>query len=403
MNNSINSDDDDGPVIPEYRDDAVDDGLPIDPARYGPYKLTLGGALKFLLLTISISVLIVFSMVLISNFEKWFGTPLVTQDSLDRQIEDVAFDHALHVQCSPDLDAAQVDLSTLEVTHRHFWDKPLSADLSERVIPLTPEVQCFISLWNAKHQIPSNPTKSAPGDLEILSSAIHKLEATLIPTMASVFNRDLIAVIPVDGLGSSGKTLPILKNDEYAGFVVFIEARDLRLKFSQWVKQTWSKGFDFENIHLEFEGSEQPYEVAQFLVMHGLGHGLSFAGKEKDFQEISWVKSGNDIVSKFDSDLKGATRPKLNSTNTKLQTQQEFLHYLRWLNKTNFPTFESSLDHEEDFPESMASYWHSVIMKRAQTFVVKAGSDKSESFSECWSTERCKAKRAFLDSLFQQL
>jgi hypothetical protein len=69
------------------------------------------------------------------------------------------------------------------------------------------------------------------------------------------------------------------------------------------------------------------------------------------------------------------------------------------LERTNFPTLYAATHPADDFAESLASFVHTVMLKKPFEIRIYRDGEIAKRYGGCWTEERCAGKRRILEEL----
>ena len=319
-----------------------------------------------------------------------------------------------------DIKCARKALKNHAAGRNDTWRAALSLPIAERIGPAPASLVEFIVLDNIANEYPDRPT-AATMDENIVAD-VKAAVAELPPKLRDIFDRRLVGLYFVNGLGGTGYTDYVYDKNRnpVAAFIIFDAAVLAQKTANEWA--TWKENTPFKpdpvyrlQARIENDSNDNRKNAIQYILLHELGHVFS-VGKRihppwniepKDvdqqavypFFNVSWKpdRAQNKYTTNFEKVL-----PQRRNTvyyfGAKLAAYDMLPTYQN-LVQTNFPSLYAATHPGDDFAESFASYVHVVMMKRPWEIEISFGQEVVFTLGPCWGESRCAKKQVVLERL----
>ncbi len=298
------------------------------------------------------------------------------------------------------------------------WLAMYAHPLHTRVIPPTADLQNFLAEYGASRTLQSPIT--VEGDLS-LQTLLAQALTTLPDCLLNTLNKSVLGIFFARGIGASGLTDMVALGDgsNNIGFVIVLDSEAFEQPSANgWA--SWKENSAFSpapNIQIEVriaeDAQDQRVQALRFLLLHEFGHVLAtmtdlcpadwsfplpkLAGH---FATLCWqAEHGMHIRPEQDfphhEKVAFYSQPHLSAT--------QALDLYRDLARTAFPTLYASLDVQEDFAESFATFIHTQVLGLPYHVSIRMDGNTVFSSEDFWSSARAAEKRAYLQHLLEHL
>lgn len=297
-------------------------------------------------------------------------------------------------------------LDNAEPRQASYWQNYRRHERAEGDWPLLPPPVPALELIEADQASAGIASHPAPvKDWEKTKARLAPFRDRLLAMLRPETRSRMLGLCPVRGLGSSGISYSLFSpsSETTSGYVVFIEEALLDRSIAQWATEKERTVFSSAtDLRVDF-GPDGGEPAVGYLLAHELGHAV---GELEGLLPPNWVEPTPDLAKKFEFTRTWTARakawqpippfpmrPQVDFYKTGKITPRRAPALYRELSATGFPTLYSTLTPFEDFAESFALYWRTVIERRQAGRVVQGG---HELFA--WSLR--EARRAFLSRRF---
>lgn len=304
-----------------------------------------------------------------------------------------------------------------------YWEKGWHIKpLSKRIKPAPPELLEYLHLDNESQGYSERPESYEPAG-ELLE-AMKGIESGLAAKIRRLLEENLIGVFCVKELGGSGYMEKVRdkKGKDRYGIIVLDVTLLKRRSANEWA--TWRENSFYKpvanssvKVRVAIEESENNTvaNAFRYILLHELGHLLGNASKahpafpwpkgEKienyPFVRLSWKRSELDeIISKFEKNFPERKSVRFYSFEKARLNSSEIIGAYGNFRNTNFVSMYASTGLWEDFAESFASYFHTIINKRPWQIIIEQENHPEIVIEAGWSEERCKLKRDYIKKWF---
>jgi hypothetical protein len=299
-----------------------------------------------------------------------------------------------------------------------FWSAALVRPVEDRIGIAPSELIALLAIENVRHRIPNKPRVPTLGEefLADVRTAFSELPESLRKRVAD----KLAGIYFVDDMGSTGFADMVhdAAGAPKAAFILLDPSVLQKYTANAWA--TWKENTPFRadgNNRLEaiIEDSANDNRVSaiQYILLHELGHVLSVGGPfhpnwnlpparvrsttEFPFFEQSWFVAPEDARYASHFDYAFPQRKEVTYYVGKRLPASEMLPIYERLESTNFPTLYAATHPADDFAESLASYVHTVMMRKPFEIRIHRDGEVAKRYGSCWSEPRCAEKRRILE------
>lgn len=299
-----------------------------------------------------------------------------------------------------------------------YWSAALAKPVEERIGPAPRELIDLLAVDNVAHRLSNKPT--VPALSEEFLADVSAAFAELPEPLRRRVSEKLVGIYFADDMGSTGFSDIVYDaaGAPKAGFILLDPAVLQKYTANAWA--TWKESTPFSpvpGVRLEaiIEDSAHDTRMAaiQYILLHELGHVASVGAQfhpnwntaparirstsEFPFFELSWAIARD--TARFTSHFDHAfpqRRDVVYYMGAKLPASEMTAVYGR-LENTNFPTLYAATHPADDFAESLASYVHTVMLRKPFEIRIYREGTLEKRYGSCWSEERCAAKRKILE------
>lgn len=299
-----------------------------------------------------------------------------------------------------------------------YWKK---VSPTERTGAAFADLIDYLKIENLKDGISSVPTLITPDP--VLIRDVDLVRKRLQRRLGKYFQTPVLAVYLVRGLGSSGFCLAVFNNDDtFYKAAIVLDADRINQPANSWATEKEQSAFaDGQSLSLKIETEDQNTRLGaiEFVLLHEFGHAISFAENlvVPDYRilNISSFNSAGYASSFWKFDEAGYHSPSdpafperksiqfYRTTKLHLSSTDnvDVATVYRQLTLTPFPSLQASVDPDEDFADSFATYVHTTIFKKPYEITVHLGSLPALHIDSCWSAKRCQDRRVFLEGFLK--
>ena len=223
----------------------------------------------------------------------------------------------------------------------------------------------------------------------------------------------LIGIYILSGLGSSGFSEHLYKDNEYhGGFIMFDQDVLSKLTANEWaswrINSAFKKSDEYKlSIKLEEDSTNTTKQAIQFILLHEIAHivGLSTKAHPRTdkgdpklfpFSAISW-KSFDDSM--YDANFKDRKSVKLYRFDKAKLSLNDSTEIISNLKKSDFCSIYASTDFFEDFAEAYTIYVHTVLMKKPYSLKLFHKTKELQSFQNPYEMKNFNKKKLYFDKL----
>lgn len=330
------------------------------------------------------------------------------------------------ISCSSKLSALKKKRDNNPTNNISYWgEKWKLSDIKDRIRECPPELIERIKTENEIDGFSERPLSAKP--TREIYSALNSIESTMPHNIREILKQRLIGIFIVNKLGGTGYTQVVLDEEgkEKYALIVMDEAVLMSRKANEWA--TWKENSFFNHsaasgikikMVIEHEENNTVTNAIRYIMLHEMGHVLGMVthahtswkeGIEKKkismdypFQRFSWKQSGpNSISSLFDEKFPERKYVvEYSFEKSKLSIGQAPSIYEK-LHNTSFPSLNGSQNIWEDFAESFATYFHTILDKRPWKVVIEREGSNDILMKDYWDDNRCKEKREFMKRWFE--
>lgn len=322
--------------------------------------------------------------------------------------------------CLAKTECVQEKIDKHAVRKLQFWKKNLDLPVDQRVVVASDEVLEYLYLDNLRNKILKKPIAAIEeSKIRDISSILREMPVSV----RNLFEKKLVAIIPVSNLGTSAYSEEIIddKGNSNYGFII-LDVDYLNKTANEWAmwkeQMPFKAGLQYQiKLQIENASNDSIKGALEFILLHELGHIISIGtllspswnteakylsnAKDYPFFAESWSvdQSKNIYWSAFDEVFPQRTNiafykePKIGNSDV-LATYSNLL-------KTNFPTLYSSTLFSEDFADSFATYVHCEILKKPYNLQVLSSNQVVLDVPCCWETARCEKKKDILELILR--
>jgi hypothetical protein len=260
-----------------------------------------------------------------------------------------------------------------------YWSAALARPVEERIGAAPRELIELLAVDNVAHRLPNKP--AVPALSEEFLADVSAAFAELPEPLRRRVSEKLVGIYFADDMGSTGFSDIVYDatGAPKAGFILLDPTVLQRYTANAWA--TWKESTPFSpapGVRLEaiIEDSAHDTRMAaiQYILLHELGHvasvGTPFHPKRR--------------------------RGVVDHMVAKLPASGMTAVYTR-LENTNFPTLYAATHPADDFAESLASYVHTVMLRKPFEIRIYREGTLEKRYGSCWDEERCAAKRRILE------
>jgi hypothetical protein len=303
-----------------------------------------------------------------------------------------------------------------------FWSDAFKGPIEDRIAPAPPALVEMLQLDVIANGYPNRP-RTAPVEDDFRAD-LRQAIAELPDSVKRRLDEKLAGIFLMEDFGGTGFS-DIVRNARgtaVAAFVVLDPAVLRKQTANGWA--TWKENTPFKpdasftlEATIERAADDNRKQAMQYILLHEFAHVLSAGATfhpdwnlapvnvpKKDrypFFDHSWsidrernryeshfdraFPERRDVVYYFGAKLSGTTMPSIYAS----------------LEQTSFPTLYAATHPADDFAESLASYVHTVMMKRPFEIRISEKGRIVKRFAACWNEERCAEKRKILEAFLR--
>jgi hypothetical protein len=299
-----------------------------------------------------------------------------------------------------------------------YWSAAMAKPVEERIGAAPNELIDLLTAENVRLRLPNKPRSPTLSEefLADVRAAFTELPETLRKRAAE----KLAGIYFADDMGSTGFTDQIYDAGGVpkAAFVLLDPSVLDKYTANGWA--TWKENTPFRpdsalrlEAIIEDSANDNRMSAIQYILLHEIAHVLSVGAQfhpnwniaparvrstsEFPFFEQSWFVSREEqnYASHFDYAF-----PQRKSivyySGARLPGSAMLAAYER-LDKTNFPTLYAATHPADDFAESLASFVHTVILKKPFEIRIYRDGEIAKRYGSCWTEARCAEKRRILE------
>ena len=299
------------------------------------------------------------------------------------------------------------------------WKALAGKSLQGRILPAPAVLIDYLIADNQYQGYPDRP-RTASGD-SVFSEDIVNAVAGIAPAARRHIRDHVVAIFLARNLGSTayGELLRDFGENKMGFIVLDVDA--LNRRANDWI--TWRE-------RSAFAGSGPPQLTAdiaapsgdtraaaiRYILLHEIGHIVGVAKnahpdwfdggdpRHFDFTAISWVAAadGKGADSRFDAEFMQRRRITYYRFQDALLNTAQLVHTYEQLAATDFVSLYAATNMYEDFAETYAMYVHVVLQGQSWAVTIRddTGGPVLRLMNPILET-RCRAKRQYLDRLFQ--
>ena len=308
------------------------------------------------------------------------------------------------------------DLSRHKVRQLAYWKLPMAKPFADRIATAPTDLIEYLNLDNEVNGFDGSPSAS-PLSHEFKGYVQSVLEA-LPPKFKAKLEDKLIGVFTVTGLGSSAYTDFVRDADGHpvAAFVA-LDTLALKRKANAWL--TWKESSPFlpdsawrvEGILAE-PALDSEREALEFVLIHELAHVVAFdedvhplwslAPKlvnpdDYPFLSVAWTVEDSRYVRKVDKTFPAPGPIIYYKPSSERPLASALPRYYTWLQNSDFVTLYAATNPFDDFADTVATYIHTVVMKKPFEIRIFENGTLRYTIPACWTEPRCAKKRLALE------
>jgi hypothetical protein len=321
--------------------------------------------------------------------------------------------------CKPgDHDCAVKAIEANPAKKLAYWSAALANPVEERIGVAPRELLDLLAADNVRHRLTNKPHTPALSEefLADVRAAFTELPEALRRRAAD----KLVGIYFADDMGSTGFADQVYDaaGTPRAAFVLLDPSVLQKYSANGWA--TWKEGTPFRpdpafrlEAIIEDSANDNRMSAIQYILLHELAHVLAVGAafhpnwnlaparirstSEFPFFEQSWfiARETQDYASHFDYAF--PKRKKIAYYVGARLPGSEMLAAYESLENTNFPTLYAATHPADDFAESLASYVHTVLLKKPFEIRIYRDGEMAKRFGSCWSEARCAQKRKILE------
>ena len=298
-----------------------------------------------------------------------------------------------------------------------FWSAALARPVEERIGPAPRELVELLAVDNVAQRLPNKP--AVPVLSEEFLADVRAAFTELPESLRQRISEKLVGIYFADDMGSTGFSDMVYdaSGAPKGGFILLDPSVLQKHTANEWA--TWKEGTPFQpaaGMRLEaiIEDSAHDTRMSAIqYILHELGHVASVGAQfhpnwnvpparirstaEFPFFELSWFVARDTprFASHFDYAFP-QRRDVAYYVGAKLPGNEVTAVYGR-LESTNFPTLYAATHPADDFAESLASYVHTVMLRKPFEIRIYRDGTLEKRYGSCWDEERCAAKRKLLE------
>ncbi|MBU0730380.1 MAG: hypothetical protein KKE17_14655 [Proteobacteria bacterium] len=332
------------------------------------------------------------------------------------------------VSCSTKMTALNEKFEKNPTLSIQYWGEDWrKKSWTQRVSVAPDELLRKISAENIKQGFVEQPVKAEP--LPEFYEALQALDADMPQPLKSLLQERLVGVFAVNGLGGTGYTEVVYdsKGEENLGIIV-LDASVLKSRtaneWASWKENSFFNSGNTENISLRMAIEEEPKDTVanavRYILLHEMGHFFGMVTKAHSswiewsetkqiamnypFAQLTWIQDPTgEVRSRFDGVIPGRQHIKAYANEkSALDHSSVFPIYTKMSRFSSFPSLASAQDPWEDFADSFATYFHTVISGRPWRVILEKDGKPVKVIGTCWDEERCMFKRAFMRKWFEK-
>jgi hypothetical protein len=318
-----------------------------------------------------------------------------------------------------DRDALRKSLDRHPARNVATWKALIGKPLRERILPAPAVLIDYIVADNQYQGYPDRP-HAATGDAQFMKDVTDAVTGIAEPAQQHVRDH-VMAIFLAQDLGSTayGELLRDFRENQL-GFIV-LDVSALNRRANDWI--TWRENSPFAGggptrltAGIAEPADDTRAAAIRFILLHEIGHIVGMAegahpnwstgGDPKDFgfTAISWVAAadGNGAESRFDAAFTQRRSIKYYRFNDAPLGAAQMAGTYAALAATDFVSLYAATSMYEDFAETYAMYVHVVLDGQFWHVAIRnADGEMVQEMRNPILTERCRAKKAYMDRLFQ--
>ena len=307
-----------------------------------------------------------------------------------------------------------------EIRNLSFWQGYLQGKVEDRIDAPPEKLVEYLNMDNRLNDFPARP-EAAPMPPAFRSDLRQALLELPEPVKAVVKDK-LIGIFIVKDLGTTGYTEAIAdeRGKLVAGFIV-LDISALDHAANDWATRKERTVFLDDGVYqlqvaIEDGVQNNRKNAIQFILLHELGHVVSIgerfhpswldhpetlkAGDHYEYYSLSWRRSEDGVDLSLFEDVFPERKDVHYYGDARLKAAQMGDIYRR-LAQTNFVSLYGATNPFDDFAEAFALYVHGRLMKKPYRVMITKTGEVVSVYESCWDEQRCMAKKAVLENLFQ--
>lgn len=296
------------------------------------------------------------------------------------------------------------------------WLGLYASPLHERTVPPGADLQHFLTEY-AQSQAMQTPIHLVmdPAWQADLAQALLALPENLL----SMLHKSVLGIFLARGIGASGFTDMVALGDGSSniGFVIVIDCDALQQPsandWASWKEQSVFTKDASVQVTVKIAQADQDHrlQALRFLLLHEFGHvvatmtdlcppgwSLPLPTVAGQFAGLCWQSDGQPRP-----EQQLPQREKITFYGNPAMAATDAHSLYRDLARTAFPTLYASLNVQEDFAESFASFIHTQVLGQPYQVMVTVNGEQVFSSDDFWSSTRAAEKYRYLQGLLDAL
>ncbi|MBI9077887.1 MAG: hypothetical protein JEZ02_20985 [Desulfatibacillum sp.] len=286
----------------------------------------------------------------------------------------------------------------------------------ERIAPAPEILVDYLKLDNKLNGYPEVPATAKP-DQALLADFQQAVKELPEPVQAQL-SKHLAGIFTVRDLGTTGLTEVLtIPENEQMGFIV-IDVDHINQPANEWAAMRANSPFAPDGkteirAIVETPENNNRKQAIQNILIHEIGHLVGAAVKahpswnkeappeDFSFSRISWRSADGKTVSKFDDIFPMRAKIRFYSLADSSVSASQIPECYAQLEQTDFTSLYGARNVWSDFASAYTVYVHTVLQNKPWIMEIYTDGKKVGGFTSPLLKEQGKAKKDYLDALFQ--
>lgn len=305
------------------------------------------------------------------------------------------------------------------VRHEFYWDAQIP-DWRENILIMNAptDLESYIQLGNFYDGFPNIPNTHPITKQQ--HESIYQAVNTLPESILNLVQSRLVAIFWSHNIGGTAISYPVYNHHgKVVGGFIVLDMGLLKRPANDWATFKEQSPFLIKNIWPEVtlrpDHSNTMKEAIQFIILHEMGHILSFSREDlphyeltdqlKDigqypFSRFSWTYT----LKKGVASTKPFAHVHFYAANDQKKNEENMIKIYQDLSESNFPSLYGTVKYTEDFAESFAIFVHTKILESPYQVDIK--NQRGEilySYRSCIQTGKCKEKVEYIQNILTSI